>query len=78
MVSIHGFCIDSCLIITFCYDVPFITLYVPVITPRTALEVRVVRLRLGLGLGLVLGCLVGAAVVGTVDTPPPTSSWHEV
>lgn len=46
------------------------TLKVPVITPHTALEVRVVRLRLGLGLGLVLGCLVGAAVVGTVDTPP--------
>jgi len=40
------------------------TLNVPVIAPRTALEVRVVRLRLGLGLGLVLGCLVGAAVVG--------------
>ena len=104
----HGFRIDSCLIITFCYDVPFIeissntqwlqlvsihtslngvylsawvlywflfwslpvwprmqtTLNVPVITPRMALEVRVVRLCLGLGLGLVLGCLVGAAVVG--------------
>jgi hypothetical protein len=74
MVSIYlpGFCIASC---SDHYILPFIeispvgprmqtTLNVPVITPRTALEVRVVRLRLGLRLGLVLGCLVGAAVVG--------------